>query len=116
MLHVLNHGEVLCIMGDRAMGSDRGTVAVDFLGGAVQLPFTPYKLASATGAPVAVIFLHKSGPDSYALQVAKVIRVPENLGRTPEAYRPYANQFVLALEDFVAAHPYQYFNFFDMWH
>lgn len=115
MLHVLNHGEVLCIMGDRAMGSDRGTVAVDFLGGAVQLPFTPYKLASATGAPVAVIFLHKSGPDSYALQVAKVIRVPENLGRTPEAYRPYANQFVLALEDFVAAHPYQYFNFFDMW-
>ncbi len=115
MLHVLKHGEVLCIMGDRAMGSDRSTVAVDFLGGVVQFPFTPYQLASATGAPAAVIFPYKSGAGSYALQVAKVIRVPVNLGRTPGAYRPYADQFVRALEDFVEAHPYQFFNFFDVW-
>ncbi len=53
MLQVLKDGEVLCIMGDRAMGGDRSTVAVDFLGGAVQFPFTPYMLSSATGAPVA---------------------------------------------------------------
>jgi predicted LPLAT superfamily acyltransferase len=115
MLQVLKQGEVLCIMGDRAMGGDRSTVDVDFLGGAVQLPFTPYKLASATGAPVAVIFPYKSGASSYALQLAKVIRVPENLGRSPGAYRPYAEQFVRTLEDFVEEHPYQYFNFFDMW-
>ncbi len=115
MLQVLKDGEVLCIMGDRAMGGDRSTVAVDFLGGAVQLPFTPYMLASATGAPVAVIFPYKSGPGSYALLLSKVIRVPENLGRAPEAYRPHAEEFVRALEDFVEAHPYQYFNFFDMW-
>jgi predicted LPLAT superfamily acyltransferase len=115
MLHVLKHGEVLCIMGDRAMGGDRSTVEVEFLGGRVRVPFIPYQLASATGAPVVVIFPYKSGPGNYSLQVAKVLRVPEGLGRVPGAYRPYAEAFIRALEGFVDEHPYQFFNFFDMW-
>jgi len=115
MLHVLKQGEVLCIMGDRAMGNDRSTVEVDFLGGRVRIPFTPYQLASATGAPVVVIFPYTSGPGNYSLQVAKVIRVPEDLGRAPEAYRPYAEAFIRELEGFVEGRPYQFFNFFDMW-
>lgn len=115
MLQVLKHGEVLCIMGDRVMGGESGTVSVDFLGQPVELPFSPYKLASATGAPVAVIFPYQNGEGGYALQVAQVIRVPEQLGRSSQAYRPYAAQFADALERFVAEHPYQFFNFFDMW-
>lgn len=115
MLQVLKHGEILCIMGDRVMGGESGTVSVDFLGAPVDLPFSPYKLASATGAPVAVIFPYQTGEGGYALQVARVIRVPEGLGRPSEAYRPYAAQFAAALERFVAQHPYQFFNFFDMW-
>ena len=39
MLQVLKHGEVLCIMGDRVMGGESGTVSVDFLGQPVELPF-----------------------------------------------------------------------------
>lgn len=115
MLQVLKHGEVLCIMGDRAMGGDRSTVEVEFLGGRVRVPITPYQLASATGAPVVAIFPYKSGPGNYSLQVAKVIRVPENLGRAPEAYRPYSEAYIRALERFVEERPYQFFNFFDMW-
>ena len=115
MLQVLKHGEVLCIMGDRAMGGDRSTVEVEFLGGRVRVPITPYHLASATGAPVVVIFPYTSGPGNYSLQVEKVIRVPEDMGRTPEAYRPYAEAFIRALEGFVEERPYQFFNFFDMW-
>jgi predicted LPLAT superfamily acyltransferase len=115
MLQVLKQQEVLCIMGDRVMGGDRNTITVDFLGSRVRLPFSPYKIASATGAPVAVVFPYKSGADSYALQVAQVIRVPADRGRTAEAYRPHAAQFIRALESFVSEHPYQFFNFFDMW-
>ncbi len=115
MLQRLKRGEVLCIMGDRVMGGDGSTVAVDFLGSAVRLPFSPYKLASATGAPVAVIFPYKSGPGSYALQVAKIIRVPGISGKSPESFHPFAAQFAVALEAFVAEHPYQFFNFFNMW-
>ena len=115
MLQVLKHGEVLCIMGDRAMGGDRSTVEVEFLGGRVRVPVMPYQLASATGAPVVVIFPYNSGPGSYSLQVEKVIRVPEELGRDPEAYRLHAEAFIRALEGFVEDRPYQFFNFFDMW-
>jgi predicted LPLAT superfamily acyltransferase len=89
-------------------------VAVDFLGGPVPLPFSPYTLASATGAPVAVIFPFEL-EGRTTLQLARVIRVPEKLGRKAEAYRPYAGQFSQALEQFVADHPYQFFNFYDMW-
>ena len=115
MLQVLKHGELLCIMGDRVMGGEGGAVTVDFLGGPVEFPFSPYKLASATGAPVAVIFPFRSEQGEYALELAAVIRVPEQLGRKGGAYRPYAEQFAAALERFVAKHPYQFFNFFDMW-
>lgn len=115
MLQVLKDGEVLCIMGDRVMGGESGTIRVDFLGESVDLPFSPYKLASATQAPVAVIFPYRDQAGNYTLQVARVIRVPEHLGRSAAAYRPYATQFAEALEEFVSAHPYQFFNFFDMW-
>ena len=115
MLQVLKHGELLCIMGDRVMGGEGGTVTVDFLGDPVEFPFSPYKLASVTGAPVAVIFPYRSDEGAYALEVAEVIRVPEHLGRKAAAYAPYAARFAGALERFVAKHPYQFFNFFDMW-
>jgi predicted LPLAT superfamily acyltransferase len=115
MLQVLKKGEVLCIMGDRVMGGPGSSVLVDFLGSPVSFPFSPYKLASATAAPIAVIFPHKSGHDSYVLHVARVIRVPGHLGRSPAAYRPYALEYARALEGFVQDHPFQFFNFFDMW-
>jgi predicted LPLAT superfamily acyltransferase len=110
----LKRGELLCIMGDRVMGAKGGTLSADFLGQPVELPFSPYKLASATGAPLAVIFPYRDRA-GYTLQVARVIRVPELLGRSGSAYLPYATQFLEALEEFVAEHPYQFFNFFDMW-
>jgi len=115
MLAALQRGEVLCLMGDRAWGAGGGTVSVEFLGGPVSLPFTAYKLASATGAPVAVLFPHKPGPDQYEMQVAAVIRVPPGLGRAPEAYRPYAAAYAQALERFLETYPYHFFNFFDLW-
>lgn len=115
MLQVLKNGELLCIMGDRNMGSAGGTLAAPFLGSPVELPFSPYKLASATGAPVAVIFPFRNRSGGYALHVARIIRVPENLGRSAHAYLPYVQEFVASLEAFVAEHPYQFFNFYDMW-
>jgi predicted LPLAT superfamily acyltransferase len=115
MLQILKNGELLCIMGDRTMGGEKSTVSVNFLGDPVELPFSPYKLASATGAPIAVIFPYRTGTGGYALQLARTIRVTENLGRPVNAYRPFAQEFVKALEQFVAEHPYQFFNFYDMW-
>ena len=115
MMEVLKKGEVLCVMGDRVMGSDAGTVTVDFLGAKVRLPFSPYKLAAATGAPLAIIFPYKTGSATCSLHLARVLRIPHKAGRSGEPYRPWVMEYVAALEEFVRDNPYQFFNFFDMW-
>ena len=115
MLGALKRGEVVCVMGDRLLGSDKSTVATEFLGQPAELPFSAYKIAAASGAPVAVFFSWKNGPDSYRLQLARTIRVPQLTGRKPETFAPYAAEFAAALEDYCRQHPYQFFNFFDMW-
>ena len=116
MVAVLQRGEVLCLMGDRAWGSLSGTVPTAFLGGTVSLPYTAYKLASATGAPVAILFPFKPGPDQYEMRLAGTLHVPPGLGRDALAYQPYATRFAECLEAFLAEHPYHFFNFFDLWH
>ena len=115
MVEVLKRGEVLSVMGDRMLGDDRNGVEVEFMGGRVTMPFSAYKLASATGAPIVVLFSYKTGPDSYELKLYRTIRVPGGLGRGSAVFLPYVREFAETLEDFCAEHPFQFFNFFDMW-
>jgi predicted LPLAT superfamily acyltransferase len=115
LLGFLKEKQVVCIMGDRVMGGRRSSVAAEFLGGRARFPVAPYRLASATGAPVAVIFPYRDDTGRHALELAEVLRVPPERGRRPEAYLPEVGRFVRALEDFVSRRPYQYFNFFDIW-
>ncbi|MGE4441639.1 MAG: lipid A biosynthesis acyltransferase [Desulfomicrobium sp.] len=115
MLDALGKGHILGLMGDRTFGSDRNTVKVPFLGGTVRLPFSAYRLASVTGAPILVFFSTRIGPGQARHQIARIIRVPQGLGRSGDKYIPYAGHFALALEEMVKANPYQFFNFYDMW-
>jgi predicted LPLAT superfamily acyltransferase len=115
MLGVLKNGEVLSVMGDRMLGDDHNGVAVTFLGAPILIPYSAFKLASATGAPVAVLLSWKSGPRSYRLKLFRVIRVAPDLGRRAEAFAPYAQEFSAVLEEFTRDHPFQFFNFYDMW-
>jgi predicted LPLAT superfamily acyltransferase len=115
MMEVLKKGEVLCTMGDRVFGSSRGVVAIPFLGDLIPVPFSTFKIASVTGSPIAVIFSCRTGPDAYDLILDRIIRVPAGLGRSGAEFAPYVAQFVEGLEGFTKAHPFQFFNFFDMW-
>lgn len=114
----LRRGEVLCLMGDRVGPSGepaRGTLSLPFLGAPAPFPVSAFRLAAATGAPVAVLLTHACGPGEYELELAGVIRVPGPLAREPEACAPYLRQYVALLEDYCRRHPYQFFNFYDMW-
>lgn len=115
MMQALKRGEIVCIMGDRQLGTRRGAVTVDFLGDKALFPFSAFKIASATGAPVVVLFSHKSGPSCNKLHIYEVIRVKPDLGMSDKELLPYVSQFVSALESYTQNHPYQFFNFFDMW-
>jgi len=81
----------------------------------VHFPVSPYRLASMQGTPIAVVFSHKTGFSRYHIELARVIRVPAELGRSNDAYAPYLRQFVEALEAFTSSHPWEFFNFHDMW-
>ena len=115
MMGALQRGEVVSIMGDRLLGSDRGGVTVDFLGGRIRVPFSAYKIAAATGAPIVVFTTSKEGARDYRLELVKVIRVPPLNGRREADFAPYAQQFATALDEYCRTNPYQYFNFFDLW-
>ena len=115
MIQVLKEGQVLGIMADRVFGSDPNTLEVPFMKAPVRFPVSPYRLASMQGSPIAVVFSYKSGYSTYCIEIARVIRVPEGLGRSNQAYRAYLMEFVKTLEDFVEAHPWQFFNFHNMW-
>ena len=116
MVQVLSRGEILGVMGDRVFGDDKNTVGVRFLGGDIQVPITPYRLASVTQAPIAVVFSRKVDYRRYAADLVRVIRPPAGLGRKPAAFVSYAQEFADALEAFVMRHPWQFFNFYDMWY
>ena len=111
MLDVLKKGEVVCMMGDRVFGSEKSCLEVDFLGEKAPFPYSAFKIASAAGAPIVVFFSYKTGYDTYALKVSKIIQVPENKGRSGESFRHYVTQYVNELETYIREYPYQFFNF-----
>jgi predicted LPLAT superfamily acyltransferase len=115
MINCLKRGEVMCIMGDRVFGNLKNTLSLDFLGEKASFPFSAFKIASATGAPVVILLTYKKNANNFGLELAKIMHIPENLGRSGENFRPYVNEFVKILERYTEAHPFQFFNFYDMW-
>ncbi|MCC8194263.1 MAG: lipid A biosynthesis acyltransferase [Deltaproteobacteria bacterium] len=114
MIQRLQGGGLLCLMGDRALEDSR-VCRVPFLGGDIYVPYTAFHLASVSGAPIVVFFAERTGAGRGRHILGGVIRVPEKLGKRPEAYAPYAAMYVKILERCVEKLPYQFFNFYNMW-
>lgn len=114
MAQLLQNQGVLCMMGDRTFG-DASACRVPFLGGMAGFPYTPYYLASVTGASIAVFFTYRTGPGKARNTLARIIHVPPKLGKKPEAYAPYVREYAEALEQSARDHPYHFFNFYNMW-
>lgn len=115
MTTALRNGEIVGVMGDRMFGSDANAISAPFMGGTIGIPVSPYRLASAAQAPIIVVFSHRAGRAAYDIRLVKTIRVPPGLGRDPKAYEPWAAEFTSTLEEYVEAHPWEFYNFFDLW-
>ena len=115
MLNVLKKNEILCIMGDRLFGNASYAMEMDFLGDKALFPFSAYKLASIAQKPIVILNTFKTGHREYELALPKIIHVPPKQGKTGDAYKPFAKGYINSLEDYTREHPYQFFNFFDMW-
>lgn len=114
MMAALRHGGVLCAMGDRTFGSAGNSLRARFLGGSVAFPYSFYRLAACTGAPVAVMFFPWLGKGRFGAEIAEVFTVPD-LGPDKQKYAPYAQKFADALEAFCVKYPYQFFNYYNFW-
>lgn len=111
----LKRGEIVCLMGDRLMPEEKLTVKADFLGGTAVFPGSAYVLAAMTGAPVAIVFTRRLKQSVVRCDCYGAMRVPRGTGKNEEALKPYAEQYVAALENFVKETPYQFFNFHNIW-
>ena len=113
----LRRGEVVCLMGDRMHGTRQSGQGVDvaFLGGNIRIPASGYALASITGAELLMLFTVREKGVTRVFK-AERLEVPAGLPRRDVAvFQPYAQQFAAAMETVVKRHPYQFFNFYDMW-
>ena len=113
----LRRGEVVCLMGDRLHGTRQSGQGVDvaFMGGNIRIPASGYALASITGAELLMLFTVREKGVTRVFK-AERLEVPAGLPRRDVAvFQPYAQQFATAMEAVVERHPYQFFNFYDMW-
>jgi predicted LPLAT superfamily acyltransferase len=129
LTNALSSGECVVLMGDRTFGA-RGQ-RVSFLGGEATFPIAPYRLVSVTGADLVMVLTTRTGPYRYRIeQFCLTDDPPEefpDLPRTPSGkpdWRALGRQraqdilmrrYAAQLERHVAAHPFQWFNFFDFW-
>jgi predicted LPLAT superfamily acyltransferase len=115
IMNALAKGEGVSVMGDRLFDTEKNGLEAEFLGAKARFPYSAFRIASATGAPVLVLFASKLKGVNYRVELSKVIRVPRGLGRKKEAYQPYLEDYIASLEEYCEKFPYQFFNFYNMW-
>ena len=85
------------------------------MGGSIRIPASAYALASITGAELLMLFTVRKKSVTRVF-MAERLAVPAGLPRRDvSVFQPYAQQFAAAMENVVERHPYQFFNFYDMW-
>ena len=114
MLGALNRGEIVCAMADRVFGNPKNCLKADFLGGKVKVPYSFYRIAALTGAPVITAFFPWAGKGRLSSMVFEPFYI-EDCGPAKENYQKYAQQFIDRLTEFCIKYPYQFFNYFDWW-
>jgi predicted LPLAT superfamily acyltransferase len=114
---LVDAGELVAILGDRAGPQDSRTAVVEFLGAPARFPTGPIVLAAALGCPVYLTFgLHRGGPDRYELHCepfADLVRLPRR-GRR-EAVEAEVQRYARRLEHYCRLAPDNWFNFYDFW-
>lgn len=114
-MECLHRGEMLGILGDRALGQDK-IVTVPFLGGMADFPQMPWLLAGLANAPVVLFFGIYEGKNRYAIRFeafADNIEMPRD--RRIELCTQHAGRFAQSLERECRKSPYNWFNFYDFW-
>lgn len=114
VMQALEQGDIVSIMGDRTYGAD--SVEINFLGSPAQFPYSAFHIAAAAGCPVVVLLASKTGIHSYSVTMADILRPKPTRGtKRKEQLRDCVQQYATILENYLLAHPLQYFIFHNIW-
>ncbi len=113
LAQVLRRGELVGMQLDRHTGGPR--LMADFCGKPAAFPLGPAQLARATGAPLIPVFM-LAGDDRRTCNfyIEEPIIVPRTTDRRADLEEA-TRRLVATYEQFVRAHPEQWFNFHDFW-
>lgn len=108
-------GGLVGLLADRAPRGEK-VVRVPFFGAPAPLPAGPHVLAAMLGAPVVLAFGLWLGPGRYLVRFesfAGPMALPREGRET--AVAALAARYAARLEALCREHPYNWFNFFDVW-
>ncbi|MEM0923291.1 MAG: hypothetical protein AAGF44_00690 [Pseudomonadota bacterium] len=113
----LDRGEFVAFLGDRMPDTGiRAQCPVQFLSGEIRVPTSPYIAAMAARVPIFLCFAPRIGHRHYAISFAplfdgKPVPRAQRDALAGELAQRYADELAVRCRD----HPYNWFNFFDIW-
>jgi predicted LPLAT superfamily acyltransferase len=111
----LERGEIVGILGDRTLKSDK-TVRCDFFGQPATFPQGPLLLASILKAPVILFFGLFEGGRRYTIHFELFTDELQIARRDRSAQlQPWIARYAARLEHYCRLAPYNWFNFYDFW-
>ncbi len=111
----IGQGTTVGILADRMLGDD-DTQPVALLGGVVQLPTGPFRMAAILRRPVIFMVGLYMGGNRYEIhfeQLADFSTVPA--GQRQQEMQRTMVRYAALLEKYCARAPYNWFNFFNLW-
>ena len=114
----LEAGDFVAYLGDRMPARNaRGGVSVDFLGAPILVPRAPYLSAMLAGVPLILCFAPRTGPRRYDIRFVELYDgAPVPRGERDARARALAQGYADTLAAMCRRHPFNWFNFFDIWH
>lgn len=113
----IDRGELVAVLADRLPpGGGETPVRIDFLGREMAFPLSPFLLACMLGCPVFLSLCLRKGDAHYETVVRPIgggVKIPRR--EREKAAEELARTWVRSLEEACLEHPYQWFNFYDVW-
>ncbi len=110
----LARNELVCIHGDRVLAGK--TEVLPFFNHDAEFPSGPFKIAAITKAPLIPVFALKAGLFKYTFKAYDPIRIePDKENGMEAAIQQAMTTYLAILEEEVKKHPYQWYNFYDIW-
>jgi len=111
----LDHGECIGMLADRTISGEK-MITCDFLGGKMEFPLGPFRLAATLRRPIILMLGLYQGGNRYEVYAEHLgdLQHVDRAGRDA-AIAEVIQHYATRLEYYCRAHPYNWFNFYDVW-